>query len=92
MSKEKLELNENDKVLFRVKSIRKVLGLATKASFKKAEAIFPGLTKHEFLSGLILAQIDTISSILGMESLPKDLIIDVVIEMFKDLKDAACDD
>lgn len=92
MSNKKLKLNKNDKVFIRVKSIRKVMGLATTASFKKAKEIFPGLKKHEFLSGLLLAQIDVISSILGMEDVPKDLIIDVVIEMFKDLKDAACDD
>lgn len=95
MSKEKKSKRKEsfNSFRFRVKTVRSVMTESLKGAFETGKTHFPGLTEHEFMAGLMMALVDATYSILGFSKIvPKSFVIGVIIDLFKDLKDAIKDE
>lgn len=77
----------------RVNAVRTVMTMSLKRGFRAGKKHFPKLDKYEFVAGLLMAVIDATISILGIDrTIPRSLVIGMVINMLEGLKEALEDE
>lgn len=78
---------------FRVNAVRTVMTMSLKRSYKVSKEHLPNIDEHEFIAGLLMAVVDAIYPILGIDrTTPRSWVLDMVIELLKGLKEALDDE